>query len=296
MLCNTACETLTNNPNVDSYCLTPTYHRCWIDQYCGPNSDYYPPLGIHTPDTCSAACLNSNSNYKFFNLVVNGQCQCNTGCNQLITSNGVSAYSLNGQTCSTTSTPSKLPTVSPSRAPSSYPTHSYSAWTIDHLVDTSASNVCADSNSNIYFSSNGQIFKYSSSTGASIIVGGIANSLFGQISCNNQNLYFSDFFANVYRRLDLNSGIISTFAGGGSITPYSGNSVQAIEAKIGYTPNGFDGAVHGIWGDSSGNFYITGLNMDSVPIKFLKFDQMERSTSSQEEEIIRMIMSYHQIY
>lgn len=101
-LCNTGCDNLSPNPNVDSYCMTPIYHRCWTDSYCGPNAQITTLPGIHTPDTCSAACLNANSNYKFFNLVVNGQCQCNSGCNQLIASNGVSAYALNGQTCAVT--------------------------------------------------------------------------------------------------------------------------------------------------------------------------------------------------
>lgn len=98
-LCSNSCKNPAANPNVDSYCYNPYYNKCWTNSYCGPNSAITTMPGIHNADSCAAACATKNSAFKFFNLVSNGQCQCNKGCSQLIASNGVNAYSMNGQAC-----------------------------------------------------------------------------------------------------------------------------------------------------------------------------------------------------
>lgn len=123
--CSTTCSSKTANPGADTYCSSPTvtptaapsqkpsqtptqtptaaptffYTQCWTNKYCGTNANTKTVGYIETVDSCAHLCYDINHNYKFFNLVSNGQCQCNLGCTSLISAQGVNAYSLNNQAC-----------------------------------------------------------------------------------------------------------------------------------------------------------------------------------------------------
>ena len=107
-LCSTSNSPQVNNPNTNCYAIPPAcpaYTQCWSSSYCGPNSAVVTQSGVFT---CAADCATkcaSNASYKFFNYVAapnngSGQCQCLTGCGQLIASaSNVNAYSLGCQSC-----------------------------------------------------------------------------------------------------------------------------------------------------------------------------------------------------
>jgi sugar lactone lactonase YvrE len=126
----------------------------------------------------------------------------------------------------------------------------------------------ADGLGNLYISGESEIIKYNLQNKTFTVIAGTGtfgysgdggpaidatlNGVAGPLALDGAGLlYFSDGNANVVRKIDLNSGIISTIAGNGT-AGYSGDGFAATSAELDY-PNGvaLDGANHLYIADSN---------------------------------------------